>query len=123
MDVTQLKQFGANLLATFAVEITRGFVRERMKQVKPVDVYKAIIADENVWEVTPEEIKKVGAKLKGKYGSVLLKYKDFLTPKLVMEWFKEDFPIIHSIILNTPGGREWFGKQVTEIKEKILNTL
>ena len=33
---------------------------------------------------------------------------------LVFSWLKEDNMPIYSVILNTPGGKEWFDRQVKE---------
>lgn len=123
LPTEKIKSFGINFAAVMATEIIRGFLREQIKNVKPEDLYNAIINDADIWQATPDHIKKMGKNFKARFGNILLKFQDLLTTELVLRWFSEDFPDLYSIIVNTDGGVAWLDRQVTKIKKAIIEEL
>lgn len=119
----KIKSFGINFIVVMATEIVRGFLREQIKNVTPEDLYNAIINDIDLWQITPEHIKEVGKNLKNRFGDILYKFQDLITTELILKWFSEDFPDLHSIIINTDGGLEWLDRQIRKIKKIILDEL
>lgn len=117
----KLKGIGIGIGTIIALEVIRGFMYERLKDVTPEDVYDAIKNNTNLLKVTPENIKKAGISLRKRFGGILMGYADLFTPELVLEeWFKIDYPNLYSIIVNTPGGINWFNQQVNMIKKEII---
>ena len=58
LPTEKLKSFGINFAAVMATEIVRGFLREQIKNIKPEDLYNAIINDTDIWQTIPDDIKK-----------------------------------------------------------------
>lgn len=119
--MNKIKTFGVNLAAAIAVEIIRGFLRKHIETITPLQLYRAIRDNIDVWDVTPEDIKIAGINLKKKFGKMLEKYTDMLTVDLVLRWFSEDFPDLYSVIINTDGGILWLDRQLNKIKKQILS--
>jgi len=117
----KLKGLGVNLAVAASLEIVRGFIHESLRNVTVEDLHDAIIKNTNLLAVTPESIKKTGIMLRKRFGGMLMQYKDLFTTELLLEqWFKNDYPDLYSVIINTPGGVEWFDRQVNMIKQEII---
>jgi len=119
--MNKLKEFGLNLAAVFAIEVIRGFLRKHISTITPSQLFDAIKNDIDVWSVTPDDIKIAGANLKRKFGKILIKYADMLTVDIVLKWFREDFPDLYSVIINTDGGILWLDRQLNKIKKQIMS--
>lgn len=116
----KIKSFGVNLAAVFATEIVRGFLKEQIKNVTPEDLYNAIITNTDIWTTIPDDIKETAKNLKERFGHIFTKFQDLITTELILRWFAEDFPDLHSIIINTTGGISWLDNQVKKIKKIII---
>lgn len=119
------KKFLTNVGVGAAIQIVRGYMNEQLKDVKPSDLYLAIIQDKDLWQFTPQNLKKTGRSFKNTYGKLLEKYEKEITTELLLTWISEDHPALYSTIINTDiGGQKtgviWFDKQVRKIKQKIL---
>ena len=44
-----------------------------------------------------------------------------LTVDIVLKWFREDFPDLYSVIINTDGGILWLDRQLNKIKKQIMS--
>jgi len=121
-----VKSFAMNLGVGVAVQIVRGWLNEKLKDVKPNDLYESITNNTDLWNMTPDEIKNQGLGYKKTYGNLLSKYKDMITTELLLQWISEDHPELYSTIINVMGpsgepiGILWFDGQVNKIKNKLL---
>jgi len=115
------KRFGVNLLESFIINVVRGMINESLKNIEPIDVFKAIKENTNLWSVAPDKLKKTGFVLKRRFGDIIEKFKDNIRLEIILAWLREDKPEIYSTIINTPGGEEWLSRQIEDIKEKLLS--
>lgn len=117
------KKFAVNLGVGVATEIVRGWLNEKLKDITPSDLYEAIIYDRDLWNATPEDIKKQGVAYKGRFSVLFKKYEDRINTELILQWIQEDHPDLFSTLLNTPpegSGFLWLDKQVRRIKAQLM---
>lgn len=100
-------------------------MNEQIKDVTPNSLLEAIMKNQDLWGVTPDDTKMTGGTLKRKYGKWLYKYADEITTENLLKWLHEDRPELFSIIINTEWHGEqlgilWFSDQVYKIKRKIF---
>jgi len=122
MSLNAIKSFGKNLAVGFATQIVRGWFNEKLKSITPSDLYEAIIENQDLWDTTPDDVKKEGQNYKKTYGKLFKQYEGEITTELLLTWMKEDHLELYSTIINTnrPVGIIWFDQQVWKIKQKIL---
>jgi len=120
-----LKKLGQEVGVQVGIQVVRGFLNEKIKDITPADMYNAIKTNQDLWSVTPEEIKDGGGQLKGRFGGLLNQYQDTISTELIMEWMSKDHPDLYSTVINTtrPSGVKWLNRQVEKIKAKILEEL
>ena len=118
-----LKKAGEQIAVEAGLEITRGFLNDKIKNVAPGDLYNSIRENQDLWSVTPDEMRGGGLKLKQRFGKYLEKYKDEITVEVVLKWMEKDHNDLYSTILNTPNGLVYMSNQVEKIKQKILTEL
>ena len=111
-----------------AVEAGLGFVRiflnDKIKNVTPGDMYNAIQTNQDLWDVTPDDMRGGGSRLKQQFGNYLEKYQNEINIDLILEeWLRKDHPDLYSTVLNTKGGIVYMNNQVEKIKYKILREL
>lgn len=114
------KNFAGSIAAIIATNIVRAWFNHKLRKVTPDDLYKAIRDNTDLWEVTPDDIKKSGSNYKGSYGKLFKEYESEITPELIRNWIKEDHIQLYSLLINTSGGIEWIDRQVRKIKQQIV---
>jgi len=118
-----LKDFAEQVAVEAGLEIVRGFLNDKIKNVTPGDLYTAIQTNQDLWDVTPNEMRGGGSQLKQRFGKYLEKYQNEINTDGIMEWMQKDHPDLCSTILNTPGGMLYMEKQIEKMKYKILREL
>lgn len=118
-----LKKLGEQVAVEAGLEITRGFLNDKIKNITPGDMYNAILTNQDLWEVTPDDMRGGGSRLKQQFGKYLEKYKDEVNVDIVLEWLAEDHQDLYSTVLNTPNGVIYLSNQLEKIKYKILREL
>jgi len=118
-----LKKFGEQVAVEAGLAIVRGFLNDKIKNITPNDMCNAIQTNQDLWDVTPDDIRGGGSRLKHRFGKYLEKYQNEINTELVLEWIAEDHSDLYSTILNTPNGIPYMERQVQKIKYKILREL
>jgi len=118
-----LKKFGEQVAVEAGLSIVRGFLNDKIKDVTPGDMYNAIQTNQDLWDVTPADMRGGGSRLKHRFGNYLEKYQSEINTELVLDWIGKDHPDLFSTILNTPNGIPYMERQVEKIKYKILREL
>ena len=118
-----LKKFGEQVAVEAGLGIVRGFLNDKIKDVTPSDMHEAIQTNQDLWDVTPDDIRGGGSRLKRRFGIYLEKYQDEINTEIVLEWMAKDHPDLYSTIINTENGIIYLNKQVEKIKYKILREL
>ena len=120
-----LKKFGEQVAVEAGIAIVRGFLNDKIKDVTPGDLYTAIQTNQDLWDVTPDDMRGGGSRLKQRFGNYLEKYQNEINTELVLEWMSKDHPELFSTIINTtqPSGVAWFDRQVQHIKKAILEEI
>ncbi len=120
-----LKKLGQEVGVQIGLEITRGFLNEKIKGRTPAEVHKAIVTNQDLWIITPGEMKQAGHNLKGRFGGLLEEYKNEINTDRILEWLYKDHQDLHSMIINThqPSGIIWLNNQVEKIKKAIIEDL
>ena len=118
-----LKKFGEQVAVEAGLAIVRGFLNEKIKNITPNDMCSAIQTNKDLWDVTPDDIRGGGSRLKNRFGIYLEKYQSEINTELVLEWIAKDHSDLYSTILNTPDGIPYMERQVEKIKYKILREL
>jgi len=108
------------ILIKLVNSVARGFVNGLLKDVKPVDVYEAIKDDVSIWGELPEPIKKHGERIRKEFEKRGFgQYFDMLDEEIIRRWLQEDHPDLYSTIINTPGGEEWFRREVQSLLDAL----
>ena len=118
-----LKNFAEQVAVEAGLEIVRGFLNDKIKDITPGDMYTAIQTNQDLWEVTPDDMRGGGARLKQRFGKYLEKYQTEINAENVLEWIAEDHPDLYSTIINTDNGILYIEKQIEKMKYKILREL
>lgn len=118
-----LKKLGEQIAVEAGLEIVRGFLNDRIKKVTPGDLYNAIQTNQDLWEVTPNDMRGGGSRLKQRFGKYLEKYQGEINIEIVLQWLSDDFPDLYSTVLNTPNGIPYIEREIEKLKYKILREL
>lgn len=111
-----LKKVVASIAMEVVLESVRGYLEELLTTVTPEKLYKAIQEDEDPWEHAPPKIKRRGST----WARNLEKYKDRITPQLLLEWLKADRPDLHGLIVNMGSpGTKWVARRTENFKEHL----
>jgi len=115
-----LKSIGKQFLVQGGIEVCRGYMRQRLRLVKPKDLYEAIIKGTHTLSVTEQEDRTFGKKWARIIERMNLQGKqirrDMLTAENVLEWLRVDRPDLASLIVNmNPEGMEWLREDVNQI--------
>lgn len=105
------------------LEIVRGFLNDKIKGITPGDMYNAIQTNQDLWDVTPDDMRGGGSHLKQRFGKYLEKYQSEINTEIILEWLQKDHPDLYSTVLNTKGGIIYLSNQVEKMKYKILREL
>jgi len=111
-----LKIFGKDLALQAAPGIAEGVINQFFHELN-VDVAKVtnyVQHNRSLWnELKPEyqeQLRGLGLRL----GTI-----DFITPDLVVNAIKEDFPAVASLFLNWADAGYWLERQVNELREGV----
>lgn len=118
-----LKDFAEQVAVEAGLEIVRGFLNDKIKDITPGDMYEAIQTNKDLWDVTPDDMRGGGSRLKQRFGNYLEKYQNEINIETIMEWIQKDHPAIFSTIINTTDGIPYMERQVEKIKYKLLREL
>jgi hypothetical protein len=117
--------FGNGIVSSAVVGVVRRLVSNWFGQITPSQVITAIQNDESLWET---------------YSGTILGYVDSCPPNLmqlarerspefigtiiqnhgslgnaVLVWLGDNHPMYQSLIINTPGGRDWLNRQANDM--------
>lgn len=110
------KRVAASIAMEGILEVVRGYLEELLRTVTPEDLYNAIQKDEDPWEHAPAKVKRRGST----WARKMRKYKDRLTPQLVLDWLHADRPDLHNLLINMgPKGTNWLTRMTEGIKNRI----
>ncbi|GAG77226.1 unnamed protein product [marine sediment metagenome] len=118
-----LIKFGEQVAVEAGLGVVRSFLNDKIKDITPGDMYTAIQTNQDLWDVTPDDIRGGGSRLKHRFGNYLEKYQNEINTEIVLEWIEKDHPAIFSTIINTTDGIPYMERQVEKIKYKILKEL
>ena len=119
-----LKDFAEQVAVEAGLGFVRIFLNDKIKNITPADMYNAIQTNQDLWDVTPDDMRGGGARFKRQYGNYLEKYQNEINTDLILEeWLRKDRPDLYSTVLNTKGGIVYMSNQVEKIKYKILREL
>ena len=118
-----LKKFGEQVAVEAGLAVTRGFLNDKIKDITPSDMYTAIQTNQDLWEVTPNDMRGGGLKMKQRFGKYLEKYQKEVNVDIILEWLQKDHPDLYSTVLNTPNGVIYLSNQLEKIKYKVLREL
>jgi hypothetical protein len=96
-----------------------------LKEVRPGQVVQAIKSNASLWELAGTDMKAIAAKIppnliqtgRPMYLKAIADYGN--ATELIASWIQTDNPVIFSLIINTPGGMDWFDRQVRDVCEKF----
>lgn len=110
--------FGKGLMLEMAPGIAGGIINEMFHQWN-VDVAKItqyVQSNQPLLDGTnSEQIKQLKGLPQG------VDNLDFLTPDLVINSIKKDFPAVASLFLNWPEANEWLTRQIDDIKKQAVS--
>ena len=116
-----LREFGYEA----GIEICRGYMIERLREVTPKDLYKAIKNGTHSMGVSEAKDKQFG----GKWVKIIEKLsfkgerlsRDKLTAENVLEWLKVDRPDLGSLLMNMgKEGMDWLKQDVVQVYEFLF---
>jgi len=119
------------MLGGMLEELGNNIVRRKLNDafgdtnVNPDNLVVAIESNMSLWEAGEEEISKRASGIPPIVINMASEYVDSIESKygsftdLTLRFLKEDHIDLYSVIINTPGGREWLDKQVKEILKGI----
>lgn len=107
--------FGKGLLLQIAPGVAEGFINDLFHEWK-VDAAKVkqdVLNNKPLLdEMKPEQLAQLKS-LKQRVGSL-----DFITPDLVINSIKHDFPGVASLFVNWPEAGEWLARQIEDLKKQ-----
>ena len=118
-----LKKAGEQIAVEAGLGFVRIFLNDQIKDITPADMCNAIQTNQDLWDVTPDDMRGGGSRLKNRFGNYLEKYQNEINTKHILEWIEKDHPAIFSTIINTDNGIQYMERQVEKIKYKILREL
>ena len=116
----KLKQLAAPIGRGLAQEIAPGIaggiivVMFHQWNVDVDRIVEDVVRDRSLWaEMGPDERRQL-AVFARQLGNL-----DFMTPKLIIDSIKGDFPAVASLFLNWPEAAEWLVRQINELKTRV----
>lgn len=117
-DMSILKKYAGILGRGLVLELTprmaRGFINELFHhwKVNPDKITQDVF-DDRSWEMEPAQLEYLRA-LEQRVGNL-----NFITPELVIDSIKVDFPEVARLFLEWPPAGEWLSRQVEGIKRQV----
>jgi len=111
--------FGSGLLKQMAPEIAGGMLNELFHKWD-VDVDKIVTdvqRDRSIWDDLQPDQRKHLMNLANRIGNL-----DFITPNMVIESIKKDFPAVASLFLSWDEAQEWLCRQIDHLKQEAQNS-
>ncbi len=109
----QLEKVSGVMVAAFGDRVLVGILIRLLDDVKPMQAYDYIINGRSLFESVPKSDWIHWKELRDKF-----KIKEIPIERVHKEILKRR-PDIMGIIVNTPGGEDWFQAQVAFAKEKL----
>lgn len=119
------------ILGGMLEELGNNIVRRKLNDafddpnVNPDNLVIAIENNISLWESGEKEISDQASGIPPMIIGMASEYVDSIESKygsftdLTLRFLKEDHIDLYSVIINTPGGREWLDRQVTEILKGV----
>jgi len=109
----KVKKFFIGAAKTAVVEVLRGYLIKRIKNVSPDDMISAIERDDtDLIGKLSEKDKKLLQTVAGRFYEHL----DMLTLKNVFTWLAEDLPFYAGVIYGHPKGLKWLEKLLEGVR-------
>jgi len=116
---------GAGFMAGIVIKTIRKVLNDSIKTVRPGQLLEAIRRDTSIWGAAGGDITRMAEKIpkslidagRPMYQKACQEYGS--STELVLNWLKEDNPVLFSLIINTDGGVEWFDRQVKELTKNL----
>lgn len=116
-----IKGIGAELTVEASLEVARGYLLERLDEVTADDLYEAVQSGTHSLGISNEKDRRFGKKLARRFRKVKYEGKaalEHVTPKLVLEWLREDRSDLASLIINMgKPARKWLEEDTAQIQE------
>ena len=114
-----------SIMSKIVIEVLRGILNRALKETTPKMLTEAIHNDCSIWGETNGAVMGYVQDLPPFISNsvheartiVDCQYGGFDT--IVMKWLEEDHPLYYNIVKNTPGGKEWLCRQITEILDGV----
>jgi hypothetical protein len=111
----KLRRVLEGLARPAALEVVRGYIVRRAREVKPDDLIKAIESgDTDLLARASDRERRMFAAVARKYGQ----YVHLLTVKNVFQWLLEDLPFIAGILYGHPQGLRWLEGVLSRLRER-----
>ena len=105
---------GRGLILELTPRMARGFINELFKQWNVnLDKITRDVFDDRSWKMEPAQLEYLRA-LEQRVGNL-----NFITPELVIDSIKVDFPEVAQLFLEWPPAGEWLSRQVEGIKRQV----
>jgi len=119
------KSIAKQLGVQAGIEVCRGYMLERLRLVKPSDLYKAIKEGKHTLGESEQGDRNFGRKWSRVIEKLSYKGKriqrEYLTATNVLEWLRMDRPDLASLILNmNPDGMKWLEEDVKQVFEFLF---
>jgi len=116
-----LESVGPGMIASVIVQSIRSVLNNSLRQIRPGQVVQAIKDNTSLWGVAGSDMQAMAQKIppglinagRPMYRKAVADYGN--ATGLVTSWIQADNPVIYSLIINTPGGEEWFDRQVRDV--------
>jgi len=118
MSLSKVKSFMVGVAKTAAVEVLRGYVAKRIRELQVDDIIKAIESGDTdlIGKLSPRD-RRVLATAARRFSQ----YLDLLTVENVMRWMIEDAPFHAGVIYGHPNGLKWLGKILEQIRTQAAS--
>jgi hypothetical protein len=116
---------GAGFMTGIIVKTIRKVLNDSIKTVRPGQLLEAIRKNTSIWGAASGDITRMADRIPKSFidaGRPMYQkacQESGSSTQLVLNWLKEDNPVLFSLIINTDGGVEWFERQVTELTKNL----
>jgi len=114
--VTAIKKFVSGVATSIGLEVVRGYVVKRIREVSPDDIIDAI----ERWDV--DLIGKLSKRDEALLRTVVErfgKYLGLLTTSNVFKWLMEDLPFYAGVIYGHPRGLKWLDEVISRVRSYV----